>query len=120
MSKRNSLQKANHERHVLALVRKHGLTGAKRALEQEGGKSYCLATLRKRAEAAGIEIPGRGRPTVYDKDKIVKLLAKFKRHSLVRAHLEAKGEACPTNPMLVKWAEEAGIEITRGRPKVAA
>lgn len=113
------LQKANQERHVLSLVRKHGLSGAKRILDGEG-KSPCLATLRKRAEAAGIVIPGRGRPAVYDKEQIVKLLAKFQSHKKVRELLESKGKACPTNPMLVKWANEAGIEITRGRPVAEA
>jgi hypothetical protein len=115
VSKPSSLQEANYERHVLSLIRKHGLSGAKRALESEG-KSYCLATLRKRAEAAGVKIPGRGRPTVYDWPKIVKLLKKFKSHAKVRAHLTEKGEPCPTNPMLVKVADKNGIEITRGRP----
>ncbi len=112
-----ALRAANQKRHVLGLVRKHGLSGAKRIL---GEDSPCLQTLRKRADAAGIPIPGRGRPAVYKKDMIVKLLAKYKSHKKVRAMLTAKGLPCPTNPMLVKWADEAGIEITRGRPVLDA
>jgi len=116
MSKQ-ALQVANQKRHVLGLVRKHGLTGAMRIL---GDASPCLQTLKKRAIAAGIVIPGRGRPAVYPKAKIVKLLAKYGSHKQVRAILTAKGLPCPTNPMLVKWANEAGIEIKRGRPVLEA
>jgi hypothetical protein len=108
-----ALQAANHKRHVLGLIRKHGLTGARREL---GDKAPCLQTLKKQAVEAGIEIPGRGRPSVYKKEKIVKLLAKFQSHRKVRAYLKERNLACPTNPMLVKWASEAGIVITRGRP----
>jgi len=50
----------NQKRHIVAVVRKHGLTGAKQALAEEG-VSITLPTLGKFAKEAGIELQ-RGRP----------------------------------------------------------
>jgi transposase len=59
----------NQKRHIVAVVRKNGLTGAQRILADEG-VSITLPTLGKFAKEAGIEL-SRGRPKV-DKPKETK------------------------------------------------
>jgi hypothetical protein len=115
--------KGNEKRHILALLRKHGLSGCKRALEAEGVKSPSFPTLTKMAIAAEIEIPGRGRPAVYDgkdKEHILALIRKHGSHKVAREILESEGKPCPTPPMMVRYAQEAGITVKRGRPVEAA
>ena len=119
----NPLQKSNDERHILGLIRKHGLSGARRALLEEGRKAPSLPTLSNLAKVAKIEVPGRGRPPVYagkDKDRIVALIRKYGSHKLAGEELKAKGLAVPTLPMMVHYAQEAGVSVKRGRPAKVA
>ena len=126
MSPLSPLQVANEKRHIVSLIKKHGLTGAKRVLETEG-KKFQLYALSKLAKEAGIEVPdGRGRPEGSGKwqgeakDQVLDLIRQHGSHKVAREILKSKNLPCPSLLTMVRLAQEAGITVKRGRPKLVA
>lgn len=58
---RPPVYKGNDKKHILGLIRKHGLTGAQRALAEEQKQVPTLPMLVKWAKERGIAVK-RGRP----------------------------------------------------------